>query len=79
MSQTTFDRITCDPRRMNGQPCIRDLRMTVRGLLEALAIYPDRVELKREYPEIEEEDIRQALEFAAANLDDKVFELSHAP
>ena len=47
-----LDRITTDPARMNGEPCIRDLRLTVRRVLEALAIYPDRAELKREYPEL---------------------------
>jgi uncharacterized protein (DUF433 family) len=55
--------------------CIRDLRLTVRRVLEALAIYPDRNELKREYPELEDENIRQALAFAAALLDDKVLPL----
>jgi len=69
---TRFDRITSDPGRMNGEPCIRDLRLTVRRVLEALALYPDREELRREYPELEDEDIRQALAFAAASLDDKV-------
>jgi uncharacterized protein (DUF433 family) len=69
------NRITIDPNRMNGEPCIRDLRLTVRRVLEALAIYPDRNELKREYPELEDEDIRQALAFAAALLDDKVLPL----
>ena len=69
-----FDRITSDPRRMNGQPCIRNLRLTVRRVLEALATYPDRAELKREYPELEDEDIQQALEFAAAYLDDEILE-----
>lgn len=56
---------------MNGQPCIRHLRLTVRRVLEALATHPDREELRREYPELEDEDIRQALEYAAASLDDK--------
>ena len=45
----------------------------------ALAAYPDREELRAEYPELEDEDIRQALEYAAANLDDKVVELRSAP
>ncbi len=67
-----FDRITSDPARLNGQPCIRDLRLTVRRVLESVAAYPDREELRREYPELEDEDIRQALEYAAAVLDDKV-------
>ena len=73
-----FERITCDPQRMNGQPCIRGLRLTVRRVVEAVALYPDRAELKREYPELEEGDIREALAYAAAQLDDKVIELATA-
>ncbi len=71
----TFDRITVNPARMNGQPCIRDLRLTVKRVVEAVSIYPDRQELKREYPELEDEDIRQALAYAAAVLEDKAIEL----
>jgi uncharacterized protein (DUF433 family) len=71
----TFDRITCDPAQMNGQPCVRGLRLTVRRVLEALAMYPDRQEMRAEYPELDDEDIRQALEYAAANLDDRMTEL----
>lgn len=71
----TFDRITIDPAVLSGQPCIRGMRLTVRRVLEAVALYPDREELAREYPELEEEDIRQALAFAAASLDDQVLEL----
>jgi uncharacterized protein (DUF433 family) len=67
-----LDRITTDPARLNGEPCIRNLRLTVRRVLEAVATYPDRNELKREYPELEDEDIRQALAFAASYLDDKI-------
>ena len=74
----TFKRITSDPQRMNGQPCIRSLRLTVRRVVEAVATYPDRAELKREYPELEEADIQEALAYAAANLDDKVIELAPA-
>ena len=70
-----FERITVDPARLNGEPCIRNLRLTVRRVLQALATYPDRAELKREYPELEDEDIRQAIAFAAASLDDKVVPL----
>jgi uncharacterized protein (DUF433 family) len=60
---------------MNGEPSIRNLRLTVRRVLEALATYPDRAELKREYPELEDEDIRQALAFAAALVDDQILPL----
>ena len=62
-----LDRITINPAIMNGQPCIRGMRLTVRRVVEAAALYPDRIELKREYPELEDEDIAQALGFAARN------------
>lgn len=74
-----LNRITSDPTIMNGQPCIRGMRLTVRRVLEALATYPDRQEFSAEYPELEEEDVRQALAYAAANLDDKVLELHEVP
>ncbi|MEX2318106.1 MAG: DUF433 domain-containing protein [Pirellulales bacterium] len=70
-----FDRITSDPTLLNGQPCIRGMRLTVRRVLEALATYPDREELRTEFPELDDENIRQALEYAAANLDDRLVEL----
>lgn len=70
-----FDRITYDPDQMNGQPCIRGMRVTVRRVLQALALYPDRAELLREFPHLEEEDIRQVLAYASAALEDKVVEL----
>lgn len=73
-----FNRITIDPAIMNGQPCIRGMRLTVRRVLEALATYPDRVQLQGEYPELEDEDVQQALAYAAANLDDKILELHKA-
>ena len=73
-----FSRITSDPAVMNGQPCIRGMRLTVRRVLEALATYPDRKQFRAEYPELEDEDVRQALAYAAANLDDKVMELHEA-
>ena len=70
-----FDRITTDPNRMNGQPCIRGLRLTVRRVLEIVATYPDRAELRLNYPELEDDDIAQALGFAATMLDDTVIDL----
>ncbi|MBI1369244.1 MAG: DUF433 domain-containing protein [Planctomycetes bacterium] len=73
-----LDRITSDPKMMNGQPCIRGMRLTVRRVLEALAVYPDRAELRKEYPELEDEDIRQALAYAAATLEDRIIELRPA-
>jgi uncharacterized protein (DUF433 family) len=63
-----FDRVTIDPDLMNGQLCIRGLRLTLRRVVESVATYPERAARKREYPELEDEDLRQALEFAARNL-----------
>ena len=74
----SFDRITWNPNQINGQPCIRGLRLTVRRVVEAIAIYPNREDLFRNYPELEPEDIRQALAFAAANLEDSATESNAA-
>ena len=63
---------------MNGQPCVRGMRLTVKRVLALLAMYPDRAELKREYPELEEADIRQVLAFAAASIADETLPLSAA-
>ena len=48
------------------------MRVTVRRVVEALAVYPSRDDVRREYPELEPDDIRQALDFAAQNLDDSI-------
>jgi uncharacterized protein (DUF433 family) len=73
-----LDRITINSEIMNGQPCIRGMRLTVRRVLESLSLYPDWDELHSEYPELEQEDIRQALTFAAINLDNQVMPLEAA-
>ena len=54
------------------------MRLSVRRVIEALAIYPDWDDLRREYPELEPEDIRQALALAARNLDESVQPLEAA-
>ncbi len=56
-----LDRITIDPDKMNGQPCVRNMRLTVRRVVELAALDPNREELLKEYPELEDEDIRQVL------------------
>ncbi len=73
-----LDRITVNPTIMNGQPCSRGMRLTVRRVVEAVALYPDRNELKKEYPELEDEDAAQALDFAAGILDDRILPLEAA-
>jgi uncharacterized protein (DUF433 family) len=73
-----FDRITWNPKQMNGQPCVRGMRLTVRRVVAAVATYPDRKDLFRNYPDLQEEDVRQALEYAAANLADEEAEITVA-
>ncbi|GFE68492.1 DUF433 domain-containing protein [Chroococcus sp. FPU101] len=71
-----LDRITINPVRMNGQPCIRNLRLTVRRVIKLLATYPSQEELRQEFPELEDEDIQQALIFASSYLDDRIIAFS---
>jgi uncharacterized protein (DUF433 family) len=75
----TIDRITVDPARMNGQPCVRNLRITVRRALEIIELYPDRKELFENFPDLEDEDLRQVLAYARAQLPDVVAELVEQP
>ncbi|WP_025321933.1 DUF433 domain-containing protein [Deferrisoma camini] len=73
-----WDRITVDPHILNGQPCIRGMRLTVRRVLEALAVSANVATVFEEYPELEEEDIRQALDFAAHCLTEQTIDLDAA-
>ena len=67
----SFDRITVEPGKCGGKPCIRGMRITVRRVLELLAYFPDRSALLAEYPFLEQEDFNQALRYAAASVDDE--------
>ena len=60
---------------LGGKPCIRGMRLSVQRVLEILADNPRWDDLRQDYPELEEEDIRQALAFAAAALTDRVIPL----
>jgi uncharacterized protein (DUF433 family) len=66
-----FDRITVEPDKCGGKPCIRGMRITVRRVLELLAQHKDRGDIFRDYPYLEEDDLNQALRFAAASVDDE--------
>ena len=67
-----FDRITVEPGKCAGKPCIRGMRITIRRVLDLLAAYPDRAALLADYPYLEQEDLQQALRYAAASVDDDV-------
>ena len=74
-----FDRITVDPTRCSGKPCIRDLRMPVHSLLSYLAGGMTEGEILKEWPELEAEDIRQALAYGAWATAERILELKEAP
>ena len=55
------DRITIEPGKRSGKPCIRDLRMTVSDVLEYLASGMSEEDLLRDFPDLTREDIRACL------------------
>ena len=66
------ERITIDPEVMGGQPCIRGLRIPVSLIIKLIASGKKMEEIIEDYPELEEEDIRQSLEYAAWVVSEKV-------
>lgn len=60
-----FDRITFDPNMMGGKACIRGMRVTVSLILNLVANGMSSEEIMNAYPYLEEEDIRQAIKYAA--------------
>jgi uncharacterized protein (DUF433 family) len=59
------DRITIDPAKRSGKPCIRDLRITVYDVLDYLASGMTEDQVLHDFPELEREDIKACLAFAA--------------
>lgn len=67
-----FDRITFDPEIMGGRACIRRIRITVSLVVNLVANGMSPEEIIREYPELEREDIRQALQYASALANEEI-------
>ena len=59
------DRITIEPGKRGGRPCIRGMRIAVADVLAWLAAGMSHEDIIADYPELTEEDIRAALAFAA--------------
>ncbi len=74
MSET--HRITIEPDKCGGRPCLRGLRIRVRDVLDLLAAGADRAEILADYPELEAEDITAALEYAARQSDHLVLRVA---
>lgn len=60
-----FDRITFDPQIMGGRACIRGMRITVSVVVGQIAHGASFEEIMEEYPDLERNDIQQAIEYAA--------------
>ncbi|MEZ4737022.1 MAG: DUF433 domain-containing protein [Caldilineaceae bacterium] len=68
-----FDRITADPQILGGKACIRGRRISVSLLVNLVAKGMTIDEIIADYPDIEPEDIRQALQYAAWTAADAVY------
>jgi uncharacterized protein (DUF433 family) len=67
-----FDRITFDPAVMGGRACIRGMRMTVSVVVNLVANGMSTEDIVREYPDLDTEDIRQALQYASALANEEI-------
>jgi uncharacterized protein (DUF433 family) len=63
--QRSFDRITFEPGKMGGRACIRGLRITVSTIVGLVAEGETTAAILEAYPDLEPEDVRQALAYAA--------------
>ncbi len=66
-----FERIQVDPRKMGGVPIIRDFRMSVATIINMVADGRTVEQILSDFPELEAEDVKQALQFAAATLNER--------
>jgi uncharacterized protein (DUF433 family) len=71
-----FDRITTDPAVMGGRACLRGMRITVSLVVNLVANGMSVDDIVREYPDVEPDDVRQALQYAAALAADEVYPLA---
>ena len=74
-----LNRITLNPLVMGGKPCIRGMRITVGNIVGLLAAGHSIAEILEEFPELEEEDIRASLSYAAWSVSEADLPLSLTP
>jgi len=78
LTMRNLPRITFNPAIMGGKPCIRGMRVTVGTIVGLVAAGRSVQEILTAYPYLEEEDIRQALKYAAWRVEELELPLSHA-
>ncbi len=76
LKDVAYERITIDPAKMTGLPCIRDTRVTVSAVLGQLAAGRSNEQILADYPYLERADILAALEFAAAAVQERELPLA---
>jgi uncharacterized protein (DUF433 family) len=74
-----FKRITVDPYQMGGVPCIRNLRIPVSTIVGMIAEGMSKKEIMDNYPDLVEEDIREALRYAAEAVREREIPLVTTP
>ena len=72
MAEDLLSRITIEPGKCGGRPCIRGMRIRVIDVLEMMAAGASQEDILRDYPDLEADDIRAGLVYAAAALDHSV-------
>jgi uncharacterized protein (DUF433 family) len=73
-----FTRITVDPGQMGGVPCIRGLRIPAATVVGMVAEGISTEEILRHYPDLESEDVREALRYASEALRERELPLRRA-
>jgi uncharacterized protein (DUF433 family) len=72
MTSDLLKRITIEPGKCGGRPCIRGMRIRVQDILDMLAAGTSEDEILRDYPYLERDDIRAAVAYAAAYLNHSI-------
>lgn len=75
-SLMALDRITVDPNRMRGLPCVRDTRVTVSAVLGQMAAGASVDEVLVDYPYLERDDVLAALEYAATDAQERELQVA---
>lgn len=75
IKELMFDRITFDPQIMGGRACIRGMRIPVSVIVGQIAHGATVEEILADYPDLTQEDVQQALEYAAWLAQEEVFSI----
>jgi uncharacterized protein (DUF433 family) len=74
-----FNRISIDPNQMGGMPCIRGLRIPVSAVVGMVAEGMTEAEIMRAYPDLNTDDVREALRYAAEAVRERELPLVPTP